>query len=230
MVAAMNCKVGNPGRKLVLLKLADNANDKGECWPSFQTIADHCEMGRSTVKMHIKTLEEAGFLTVVERNGGASSNRFLLHLKKGEEIERHTRSKPDPVDPVEIQPGQDLTRSESDRPPVKIQPPPGQDLTPEPVNEPVNEPVKKEARAKFTAPTEKEVDDFAIENRLNLTGFFDYYESNGWMVGKNKMKKWQAAARNWDKRQAEFNRKSNNSSSRRPGEFPSDRIINGEVL
>lgn len=27
--------------------------------------------------------------------------------------------------------------------------------------------------------------------------FFNYYESNGWMVGKNKMKNWKSAASNW---------------------------------
>lgn len=31
MAQAMSIKVGNPIRKLVLIKLADNANDKGEC-------------------------------------------------------------------------------------------------------------------------------------------------------------------------------------------------------
>ena len=30
-------------------------------------------------------------------------------------------------------------------------------------------------------------------------GFFNYYESNGWKVGKNSMKDWQAASRNWIK-------------------------------
>lgn len=30
--------------------------------------------------------------------------------------------------------------------------------------------------------------------------FFDYYQSNGWKVGKNIMKDWKAAARNWCKR------------------------------
>lgn len=32
MVQAMRARVGNPLRKLVLIKLADNANDEGESW------------------------------------------------------------------------------------------------------------------------------------------------------------------------------------------------------
>ncbi len=35
MVKAMKIRVGNPLRKLVLIKLADNASDQGECWPSY---------------------------------------------------------------------------------------------------------------------------------------------------------------------------------------------------
>ncbi|MBB8357922.1 hypothetical protein HEO40_023845, partial [Escherichia coli] len=38
MVKAMKIRVGNPLRKLVLIKLADNASDQGECWPSYQHI------------------------------------------------------------------------------------------------------------------------------------------------------------------------------------------------
>lgn len=30
--------------------------------------------------------------------------------------------------------------------------------------------------------------------------FVDYYNSVGWMVGKNKMKDWRAAVRNWVKK------------------------------
>jgi uncharacterized protein YdaU (DUF1376 family) len=36
-------------------------------------------------------------------------------------------------------------------------------------------------------------------NRINAEQFFDYYESRGWMIGKNKMKNWQAAIRTWEK-------------------------------
>lgn len=37
----MKLKIGNPARKLVLLKLADNANDDGVCFPSYKNIAEH---------------------------------------------------------------------------------------------------------------------------------------------------------------------------------------------
>ena len=33
---------------------------------------------------------------------------------------------------------------------------------------------------------------------INAEKFYDYYESNGWKVGKNKMKNWKAAVRNWE--------------------------------
>ena len=158
MVEAMNAKVGNPGRKLVLLKLADNANDSGVCWPSYQHVADQCEMGRSTVKAHIKALEEAGFLSVMERNGGKSSNKFQLHIGRGEGAKREakTRSK---SDPVENGPGQDLTPTRSGSAPG-----PGQDLTPEPITEPVIEPVTKHSCpvAKKTATTREAEDSFAL--------------------------------------------------------------------
>ncbi len=83
MVKAMKVKVGNPLRKLVLLKLADNANDQGECWPSYQHIADQCEIGRSTVKSHVRALEEMGMLRREFRRKGElnQSNLFYLCLE-----------------------------------------------------------------------------------------------------------------------------------------------------
>ena len=68
----------------------------------------------------------------------------------------------------------------------------------------VDKTIKKKNPA-FTKPTADEVNKFAFDNKLNLEGFFDYYESNGWKVGKNLMKKWDAAARGWSKRQGQYN-------------------------
>ena len=82
MFSAMNIKVGKPSAKLVLLKLADNANDKGECWPSFQNIADVCEMSRRSVIDQIEHLIGLGLISKTERKGpkGNSSNLYILTL------------------------------------------------------------------------------------------------------------------------------------------------------
>ncbi len=82
MVKAMNIKVGNPLRKLVLIKLADNASDTGECWPSHQHIADQCEISRRSVISHIDALCAAGLLVKEARRGpnGKRSNVYMLTL------------------------------------------------------------------------------------------------------------------------------------------------------
>ena len=56
----------------------------------------------------------------------------------------------------------------------------------------------------FTPPSADEIIDYC-ENEVLYIGFdaqhfIDYYESNGWMVGKHKMKDWKATVRNWIRR------------------------------
>lgn len=82
MVQAMKTKVGNPLRKLVLIKLADNASDDGECWPSYQYIADQCEISKRSVMNHIDALCEAGLVRKEYRSGpkGNASNLYILTL------------------------------------------------------------------------------------------------------------------------------------------------------
>jgi hypothetical protein len=59
--------------------------------------------------------------------------------------------------------------------------------------------LNKKKVSKFQIPTIDEIIFYFAEigNQTEGQRFFDYYTSNGWMVGKNKMKDWKAAARNW---------------------------------
>ena len=54
----------------------------------------------------------------------------------------------------------------------------------------------------FAPPTVEEVRAYCQErgNNIEPQRFVDFYESKGWMVGKNKMKDWKAAVRNWENR------------------------------
>ena len=65
--------------------------------------------------------------------------------------------------------------------------------------------VKDKERGRFTPPTRDEILTFCTENKIviDIDRFFDYYTSNGWMVGRSRMKSWQAAVRNWQRRDKE---------------------------
>ena len=60
------------------------------------------------------------------------------------------------------------------------------------------------ASSKFKKPELHDVQMYCIERRESHSShvdpqkFFDYYESNGWRVGKNPMKNWKAAVRTWE--------------------------------
>jgi hypothetical protein len=65
----------------------------------------------------------------------------------------------------------------------------------------------KPPRARFAVPDEAQVISFFVESgdKADEAGkFYDYYASNGWVIGKSQMKDWQAAARNWMRRSTQY--------------------------
>jgi len=68
-------------------------------------------------------------------------------------------------------------------------------------------PPKSPSRGKreFVPPTLEEVEAYCRErdNNIDAEAFLDFYESKGWMIGKNHMKDWKAAVRTWEKSRKE---------------------------
>lgn len=62
----------------------------------------------------------------------------------------------------------------------------------------VNENIKR-----FVPPTVEQVAAYCKErnNGIDAESFVAFYESKGWMIGKNKMKDWRSAVRTWERRQ-----------------------------
>lgn len=58
----------------------------------------------------------------------------------------------------------------------------------------------------FQKPTIEEIKNYCLErnNSVDAQRFFDYYESKGWMIGKNKMKDWKAAIRTWEQNNTKY--------------------------
>ena len=65
----------------------------------------------------------------------------------------------------------------------------------------------KKRESRFQRPTLPQIQDYVFEKALNVDPerFFDYYESNGWRVGRNPMKDWKAALRNWSSKDSKKN-------------------------
>ncbi|EDC5914396.1 helix-turn-helix domain-containing protein [Salmonella enterica] len=188
MAKAMSIKVGNPLRKLVLIKLADNANDNGECWPSYQHIADHCECSKSAVKEHISALIKLGLMTKENRVGvnngkGNTSNVYRLHLT----------STPVPPESTGGSPKSTPVPPES-TPPV---PPAGTRTSHsfEPVKEPLDNKKKLSSMPEGFSPSashQKMAEEYGISLQEEFDKFTDHHISKG-----SKFVDWNRALNTW---------------------------------
>jgi hypothetical protein len=79
----------------------------------------------------------------------------------------------------------------------------------------------KSKAKRFTPPTLEEVTAYCIErnNSVDAQHFIDYYTSNGWLVGKNKMKDWKAAIRTWERNGFSKNNNTQNTTAQELDEF-----------
>jgi len=78
---------------------------------------------------------------------------------------------------------------------------------------PINPPQKKQSgAARFIPPTLQECEMYfqAQGYPQEASKFFNYYDSNGWRVGKNKMQKWKSAAAGWISRSNDYIKPNNN--------------------
>lgn len=82
-------------------------------------------------------------------------------------------------------------------------------IEPQPEEKPAQEiQPEKPKRKNFVKPTVEEIAAYCKEKNYNVNAqqFFNYYESNGWKIGRNAMKSWQAAVQNWNAREKANNK------------------------
>ncbi len=77
--------------------------------------------------------------------------------------------------------------------------------------------LNKRETKRFSKPTIEEIETYISENSYSISAktFYDYYEANGWMVGRNKMKDWKAAVRSWNSK--EWNKASSANDGKTTG-------------
>lgn len=77
----------------------------------------------------------------------------------------------------------------------------------------------KSKTTKFVKPSIEEILAYCRErnNNVDANKFYDYYESNGWHVGKNPMKDWKAAIRTWERKENYGTRNANSTNGTTAG-------------
>ena len=95
------------------------------------------------------------------------------------------------------------------------------------VNESYHESYKR--TRKTIPPTEEEVRSYCLQrkNHVDASKFMSHYESNGWMVGRTKMKDWQAAVRTWE--HGNYDNKKGSEQSGRASREERDRELEKEI-
>jgi len=167
---------------LVLLRYAD---DQGRAWPSITTIQRLAAIRRRTTLWALGWLERSGFIKRTRRK--TASTLYELQPPCWDSATREPTLGSAIALPRfphctrVVQPGnheEDLIEK---------------DLM-----------TKKRERApqRFIKPSVEEIAQYCKQrgNGIDPQAFWDFYESNGWKVGRNPMKDWKAAVRTWERR------------------------------
>ena len=124
----------------------------------------------------------------------------VAEVAAAEVVEVAAEAKTVSIEPASIKPAASEPAAEAQ--PASIMP--AAEAKAEPA---VPKPATRRRTPPMQRPTVWEVENFCRTQGLQLVDaqrFVDYYEANGWKVGRNPMRSWQAAARNWQRREMQY--------------------------
>ena len=164
--------------KLLYGEITALCNEKGYCWATNDYFASLYGVSKTTISLLIKNLIESGYI-----------NSQIIYKEGTKEIlNRYLSIVTDPI-------------KENLNTPIK------EKLKDN--NTSINNTINNTYNKRFSKPTIEQVKEYCLErkNNVNPEQFIDYYEANGWKVGKNPMKDWKASIRTWERRENTSNNK-----------------------
>ena len=158
--------------KLLYGEITALCNEKGYCWATNEYFANLYGVSKTSISKWISSLiqKEYIFSEIIYKEGTKEIlNRYLRIIRE----------------PIEEKLNRGVEEKLKDNNTI--------------INNTIN---KKEIyKERFKKPTLEEVKEYCEErnNGIDAEMFINFYESKGWMVGKNKMKDWKACIRTWEK-------------------------------
>jgi len=223
-----------PNAKLLYGEITALCNEKGFCWAMNEYFADLYSVSKVSVSKWVGNLRDCGYIEVqMQYKEGTKqiSNRYIrLSTPLKENFNTLTKislipSQRKVKDPIKEKFKDNTTvnntinntvnMGETSSPVVYEE----KDLVVQQEEKPKKKPVKR-----FVPPTLQEVIDYCNQTQAGIdpSSFWSFYESKGWMIGKNKMKSWPHAIGTW-----KANRIAKNNERR---VTKSDSIKNGKSI
>lgn len=165
----------NSSQKMFYGEITALTYKTGECWASNKYFSTLYEVSPSLISNWVKALEKENLITVDYEKKGKEITKRIIRIIGTQYIDNVFNKSED---------GYSKYLKENNTS----------------IN---NTSIKKEIykEKKFKKPTLEEVKEYCKErnNNVNAEQFIDFYESNGWKVGKNSMKDWKASVRTWER-------------------------------
>lgn len=204
----------NAAERLVLLTLADFANEHGICWPSVRTLSDRTRLTTRGVQKAVRKLEAAGLLKI--RTGGINAQTGDRYANTYTLVDEQCSPTPERSSPT---PEHRSSMNTETPPPeyrsggwVNTETPPPEYRSPQSSYNPHKQPSGSRGTPAQAKPENlKEVESYAEDLSIpafEASKFFDHFTANGWrQAGGNAIKDWRAALRNWGRRVPGFGKK-----------------------
>jgi predicted phage replisome organizer len=201
-----------------LLCLAGTINDSGQIYftkeipYTDQMLANQFGRPLTTIQLALKTFEQFGMVEVIDNILCVSNWEKYQSVDRLSEIREYNRlakQKQRQKKKLLQENVKDMSKTSQRCQDTDIDIDIEEDKEEDKENKSVSQ--AKTRTTRFTPPTLDEVRSYCAErkNSVDAQRFVDYYTSNGWLVGKNKMKDWRAAVRTWER--------NNTSSSKASG-------------
>jgi hypothetical protein len=199
-----------PNAKLLYGEITALCNEKGFCWAMNEYFAELYSVSKVSVSKWVGNLRDCGYIDVqMQYKEGTKqiSNRYIrlaTPLKENfgtltkKSLIPSPRKVKDPIkekfkDNNTFNNTFNNTLGETSSPVLSKE----EDLV-KPKKKAKKKP-KKKPHVKFIQPTLEEVTAHCEDKNSNVdpVSFWHFYESKGWMIGKNKMQSWQSAIGTW---------------------------------
>jgi len=180
--------------KVLIALLSFRGKNTNTVWPSREKLSGRCGMPVTRISQTTSELVDLGWLTKTGKGGFSKSTRYQITAPNLVTVTNSvTVTKTVTPTVTKTVTGMGVTKTVT-----------GKELTKNITNR------TKRGNKRFNPPTIDEVSNYCFErnNRIDAESFINFYQSKGWMIGKNKMKCWQSAIRNWESRQNQKNKSS----------------------